>query len=100
MSLIKRFSGEHNVTYRLSSVSCSVVTNSETPKTVCRLPGSSVHGTLQARILEWVPFSSPGDLPDPGMESASRALAGSFFTTEPPYTKSLLHHYSEYTISH
>ena len=25
----------------------------------CRLPGSSVHGTIQARILEWVaiPFS-------------------------------------------
>ena len=37
------------------------------------------------------------------MESASpmsRALAGRFFTTEPPYTKSLLHYYSEYTISH
>ena len=50
-----------------------------------------------------LPFSSPGDLPDPGMESASPmscALAGRFFTTEPPYTKSLLHHYSEYTISH
>ena len=28
------------------------------------------HGILQARILEWVavPFSSPGDLPNPGME--------------------------------
>ena len=24
-------------------------------------PGSSVHGILQARILEWVPFPSPGD---------------------------------------
>ena len=23
----------------------------------CSLPGSSVHGILQARILEWVPFS-------------------------------------------
>ena len=29
-------------------------------------------------------FPSPGDLPDPGMESASPALAGGFFTTEPP----------------
>ena len=27
-------------------------------------PGSSVHGISQARILEWVPFPSPGDLPD------------------------------------
>ena len=31
-----------------------------TPQTVCNLPASSVHGILQARILEWVaiPFSS------------------------------------------
>ena len=29
-------------------------------------PGSSVHGIFQARILEWVPFPSPEDLPDPG----------------------------------
>ena len=27
------------------------------------------------------PFSSPGDLPDPGIEAASPALAGGFFTT-------------------
>ena len=31
-----------------------------------------------------LPFSSPGDLPDPGTESASPALAGEFFTTVPP----------------
>ena len=31
----------------------------------CSPPGSSVHGILQARILEWVPCSPPGDLPDP-----------------------------------
>ena len=29
------------------------------PWTVCSLPGSSVHGTSQARILEWVAISSP-----------------------------------------
>ena len=34
------------------------------------LPGSSVHGTLQARILEWVGTSFSRDLPDPGVESA------------------------------
>ena len=34
----------------------------------CSPPGSSVHGILQARILEWVAFPSPGDLPDPGIE--------------------------------
>ena len=40
----------------------------------CSLSGSSVHGILQARILEWVAFPSPGDLPNPGMESASPAM--------------------------
>ena len=30
-----------------------------------------------------LPFPSPGDPPDPGMEPMSRALAGRFFTTEP-----------------
>ena len=34
----------------------------------CSLPGSSVHGILQARILVWVPFLSPRDLPNPGVE--------------------------------
>ena len=29
-------------------------------------------------------FPSPGGLLDPGIESASPALAGRFFTTEPP----------------
>ena len=42
--------------------------------------GSSVHGILQARILEWDATSSPGDLPDPGIEPASVHC----FTTEPP----------------
>ena len=31
-----------------------------------------------------LPFPSPGDLPDPGIEPASPALAGRFFTTELP----------------
>ena len=32
----------------------------------CSPPGSSDHGILQVRILEWVAMPSPGDLPDPG----------------------------------
>ena len=31
------------------------------------LTGSSVHGILQARILEWISMPSPGDLPNPGI---------------------------------
>ena len=30
-----------------------------------------------------LPFPSPGDLPDPGIEPVSPALAGGFFTAEP-----------------
>ena len=47
-------------------------------------PASSVHGISQARILEWLPFPSPGDLPNPGIPPKSPALAGRFFTSEPP----------------
>ena len=36
-------------------------------------PGSSVHGILEARILEWVAISFSSDLPDPGMEPTSPA---------------------------
>ena len=31
-----------------------------------------------------LPFPSPGDLLDPGIEPMSPAMAGGFFTTEPP----------------
>ena len=31
-----------------------------------------------------LPFSPPGDVPDPGIEPTSLAWAGRFFTTEPP----------------
>ena len=31
-----------------------------------------------------LPFPPPGDLPDPGIESASPVLVDRFFTTEPP----------------
>ena len=34
----------------------------------CSLPGSSVHGISQAKILK-LPFPSPGDLSNPGVES-------------------------------
>ena len=40
----------------------------------CSLPGSSVHGILQAKILEWVVISSFGDLPDRELEPASLCL--------------------------
>ena len=48
------------------------------------LPGSSVQGTVQARVLEWVAVPSSGDLSDPGIKPVSLmspALAGELFTT-------------------
>ena len=50
-------------------------------------PGSSVHEILQARILEWVDnsFSRGSSQPrDRSPSPESPALAGRFFTTEPP----------------
>ena len=60
----------------------------------CSLPGSSVRGILQARMLEWVAMPSSRDLPNPGIESLmsptlnpwieflmSPALAGGFIAT-------------------
>ena len=51
------------------------------------LSGSSVHGILQARILEWVGMPFSGDLPDPGVKPislTSPALEGGFFLTLVP----------------
>ena len=57
---------------------CSVV--SESFVTLSDTTVSSVHGILQARILEWLPFPSPQDLPKAEIECRSPALAGRFFT--------------------
>ena len=47
-------------------------------------PGSSVHGVLQARILEWVAIPFSRDLPDPGIEPRSPALQADSLLSEPP----------------
>ena len=51
------------------------------------LPGSSVHGILQARILEWFAISCSRGSSHPGIKPTSLvfpASAGGFFTTMPP----------------
>ena len=50
----------------------------------CSLPGSSVHGLLQARILEWVTIPSPGDLSNPGIEPRSPTLQEDSLPSESP----------------
>ena len=52
----------------------------------CSLPGSSVHGVFQARILEQLAISYSRGSSDPGIEPTylvSPALADGFFTTVP-----------------
>ena len=48
----------------------------------CSLPGSPALGISQASNWSELPFPPPEDLPDPGIEPESPALAGGFFTTE------------------
>ena len=51
----------------------------------CNLPGSSVHGISQARILEWVAMpSSTEHLPNPGTKLRSPALQEDSLPSEPP----------------
>ena len=50
----------------------------------CSPPGSSVRGILQQEYCSGLPVPPPGSLPDPGLKPTSPALAGRFFTTEPP----------------
>ena len=56
------------------------------PLTVAHQAALSV-GLSRQEYWSGLPFPIPGDLPDPGVEPASLAspaLAGRFFTTEPP----------------
>ena len=46
----------------------------------CSLPGSSVHGILQARILEWVAISFSRGSSQPRDKTQVSCIAGSFFT--------------------
>ena len=55
--------------------------------TDCGSPGSSDHGILQARILEWVAISSSRGYSwprDQAHVSCVSCFAGGFFTTRPP----------------
>ena len=56
--------------------------------TDCSPPGSSVHGILQARTLEWVAVPSSRGSSQPGIEPKSLTspeLAGVFFITSATY---------------
>ena len=52
----------------------------------CSSPGSSSSclGFPRQECYSGLPFTSPGDLPDPGIKPMSPVLAGGFFIAEPP----------------
>ena len=54
-----------------------------TPQTIAHQAPLSM-GFPRQRYWSGLPFPSPGDLPNPGIKPASPALAGRFFTSEPP----------------
>ena len=49
----------------------------------CSPPGSSVHGILQARILEWVAMPSSRESSQPKHQTCISWIASGFFTVEP-----------------
>ena len=51
--------------------------------TLCHPMDFTVHGILQARILEWVAFPCSRDLPNPGIELRSPALEVDSLPAEP-----------------
>ena len=54
-----------------------------TPWAVARQAPLSM-GFPRQEYWSGLPFPSPGDIPDPRIEPRPSALAGRFFTTEPP----------------
>ena len=64
-----------------------------TPWTVARQAALSM-GILQASMLDWVATPPPGDLPDPGMEPTSPALAGKSFGTSTAWEAHTMPHTS------
>ena len=72
-------------TYEVGEVkwSCSVVSDSATPWTVARQAPLSM-GFSRQEYWSGLPFPSPGDLPNPGIEPGSPALQADALSFETP----------------
>ena len=62
---------------------CSVVSDSATPWTVAHQAPLSM-GFSRQQYWNGLPFPSPGDLPDPGIELRSPTLQTDALLSEPP----------------
>ena len=75
----------HNMKMTIISPTSQDSCESESPSVVSdslRPMDYTVHGILQARILEWVAYPSPVDLPNPGTEPGSLTLQADSLPTE------------------
>ena len=70
------FSSKEQASFNfMAAVTNAVILEPKMCLTLCNpMDWISVHGISQARILVWVAFPSPGDLPDPGIKPRSPAL--------------------------
>ena len=73
-----------NYKWKYSSISCSVVSDSFVIPWTVPHQGLSVHGILQARILEWVAIPFSRDLPNSGIKLRSPTRQADSFLSEPP----------------
>ena len=71
------------MSFQLVLFSCSIMSDSATPWTVAHQAPLS-RGFSRQDYWSGLPFHSPGALSDPGIKPTSPALAGKFFTAEPP----------------
>ena len=79
--LIPRFGYLFTCFIQFSSVAQSCLTLCDPMN--CSPPGFSVHGLSRQEYWSGLPFPSPGDLPDPGIEPGSPTLEADALTSEP-----------------
>ena len=78
------YSNQKNISFEWQwKWSCSVVSNSVNPWTVAHVSPSSM-GFSRQEYWSGLPFFSPGDLPDPGIELRSPRLQADSLPSEPP----------------
>ena len=79
-------------------ISCSVMSNSAIPRTIAHLAPLSMEFSRQ-EYWRGLPFSSPGELPDPGIKTGPPALQADSLLPEPP-GKPIYHQRAYQFISH
>ena len=98
LHLLYYFAPGYIVKLKVNQWSCSVMSNSAIPWTVAYQAPSSMEFSRQ-EYWSGLPFPSPGDLPDPGIEPRSPALQTDALPSEPPGKPSWIHKSYNFYIS-